>query len=113
MATKETALVMDTMTLIDANRHAIQQKQNRTLTASFINKLDFEGTHVVGMHFPHTNYIGAEGMRCHILCKIQDSDAPAAVWLDMPFKDWKYVETVVITRYEPEGEYDLKEETDE
>lgn len=96
--------VLSTMELIDANRHAVRKRQNRTLTKEFVDKLDFEGTHVVGMTMPHTNFEGTEGFRVRLLCKLQGTPVPAEVWLDMNPKDYvrlRQVE-VPVTPMEPE-----------
>jgi len=47
----------------------------------FVQAVDPEGTHVLGMQFPHNDV----EMRTQWLCKMTGSDTPAEIWLDVDF----------------------------
>ncbi len=47
----------------------------------FVQAVDPEGTHVLGIQFPHNDV----EMRTQWFCKMTGSDTPAEIWLDVDF----------------------------
>ena len=48
----------------------------------FVQTVDPNGTHVLGMQFPHNDI----EMRTQWFCKMRGTNDPAVVWLDVDFK---------------------------
>ena len=94
--TKRTFRIMDTPTLIKANETAIRLEQNRTVTDEFIDKLDPDGTHVIGFSMDHVNFYGTPGIRCHIHCKVKVSKVPVDVWIDITHEEFLALQQVTI-----------------
>ena len=57
----------------------------------FVQAVDPEGTHVLGMQFPHNDV----EMRTQWLCKMAGSDTPAEIWLDVDFDELNRVKVEV------------------
>ena len=47
----------------------------------FIQSIDPNGTHVMGLSFPHNDV----EMRTQWLCKMNESNEPVEIWLDVDF----------------------------
>jgi hypothetical protein len=47
----------------------------------FIQEVDPNGTHVMGLSFPHNDV----EVRTQWMCKMKDSDEPVEIWLDVDF----------------------------
>ena len=47
----------------------------------FVRAVDPNGTHVLGIQFPHNDV----EMRTQWFCKMRESTAPAEIWLDVDF----------------------------
>jgi len=86
--------VMDTPTLIRVNQHAVELNQNRSVTEEFINKLDWNGTHVIAFSLDHVNYEGTPGVRCQIYCKMKNSKLPQMVYIDITHEEYMALPTV-------------------
>lgn len=86
--------VMDTPTFIRANANAVKLNQNRSVVDEFIATLDPDGTHVVTFTMDHVNFEGTPGIRCHIYCKVKNSNEPVAVWIDVTHEEFLALPTV-------------------
>jgi len=77
-----TVKVINTPDLKWCNAHSVKAKQNRLLRDDFLERLDENGTHVVGFSMWHVNYAGTQGIRAQLFCKLADRDEPVECWLD-------------------------------
>jgi hypothetical protein len=80
--------VLDTPTLIKANKNAVRLEQNRSVTDEFLDMLDPEGTHVIGFNMDHVNFYGTPGIRCNIHCKLKGEKEVASVWIDVTHEEF-------------------------
>lgn len=74
--------VLDTKTLWQCADEADRLKLNRRVTDEFRRQLDPKGTHLVAFRFPHND----SEWRMQLFCKMQGTDEPAEVWLDVPIE---------------------------
>jgi hypothetical protein len=86
--------VLDTPTLIKANRKAVELEQNRSVTDEFLALLDPDGTHVIGFHMDHVNFYGTPGIRCNIHCKMKGEMEAQSVWIDVTHEEFNGFDTV-------------------
>jgi hypothetical protein len=86
--------VLDTATLVKANKKAVELEQNRWVDEEFLDMLDPDGTHVIGFYMDHVNFFGTPGVRCQIHCKMKGTEKAKTVWIDVTHEEFEGFSTI-------------------
>jgi hypothetical protein len=94
----QTAKVFTTEQLVSANTRA--RGRNREIPPEYIDQLDPDGRHLVGITLPHEHVNGQRvpmHMRVQLYAKMRDHAAtdPVQVWLDMDLDDYNGAAEIV------------------